>query len=230
MNKAHSVVRSKLFYSSLFTFLMLLGCCKPSSAGYSIRFDGPSTVAANTAFSINIYLVETLSTGQAPILGDPDWGLAAGSFQVTLTGTSSITKVLGNSAFDVYAGDATVAPWVITQADSDPSDGAPFGTLNGSGAYELLLGTIQGQSSSANGVTQFIVTGLENPGGGGSSEDMILGDLASTVLDDEIFPSAPWSLTTIGGTVVPEPTSMSIFSIGALILARRVRRDSNSLL
>jgi len=218
--------RSILFVLAI-TLTILAGWTSHIRAGYSIRLDGPTSISANTAFSIDIYLVENVGAG-VTILGDSNQGLLSGSFQVILTGTSNITKVVGNSSsFDTYGGDAIVAPWVITQVDLDPNDGTPTGTSLGMGVYELLLGTIQGVSAGVIEVTQFTVTGLENPGGGGSSDDMILGDSNATVLDDDVFPSG-FSLSVTGGTVVPEPTSMAIFGLGALVLAYRARRKAKA--
>lgn len=195
-----------------------MGCLMTLSsslgATYSIVIDGPLGVQGNTSFSIDVYLQETLSGAELPVLGDSDQGIVSGNFQVSiLSGSSTLSLVTGNTAFDTYGGDATGSPWIVSQADLVVADGTPYGTLASPGVYRFRLGTIVGTSSVGSEVFQIQITDpFASP-----SDDLVLGD--ATVLDGSVFPSSNYSLTVTGNSAVPEP-SMGLIFVTAMAAVR----------
>ncbi|MFM8189852.1 MAG: hypothetical protein ACKN85_15335 [Pirellula sp.] len=184
--------------------MLALGSC--FGATYSIVFDGPLGVQGSTAFSIDVYLQETVSGAELTVLGDPTLGAISGNFEVSiLGGSSALSKVTGNTAFDTYGGDATSGPWVVTQADLVVADGTPYGNLTAPGVYRILLGTIFGTSSD---VSEFFEFQISDPFAS-PSDDLVLGD--ATVLDGIVFPSSKYSLLVTGNSAVPEPSMCLIF-------------------
>ncbi|MFO0012566.1 MAG: hypothetical protein ACK553_07485 [Planctomycetota bacterium] len=211
----------RLSYLFLFYFLTISASL---GASYSLEFSGPSTINAGANFSIEVYLKETLDTGEATKLGDAtNGGLSTGNFQVKITGDSHLTSVTGNTDFD---NSSTDSPWIVYQ--SDISGPAPTGTesIAGSGIYRLRLGTIQGTGASTAGTfTISIVDWDTNP----SSADMVLLDLANPdpsslgflVLDSELFPSSSFDVTVSGAPPIPEPSMCLMFGSAVLLPCAR---------
>jgi hypothetical protein len=167
----------------------------------------------NSSFAIDVYLVSSNSK-----LGDPDIGLISGNFGVEIvSGTSTLTQLTGNTAFDQYSGPVTSTPWHLLQSDLDITNGTPFGSPSGS-AWSLKLGTIQGMSASAAEVTLLRVIDPDN-----QSDDLVLGD--GTELDSSVFPSSNFALNvTSSSAAVPEPSSLALFAIGASVAGYRFAR------
>jgi hypothetical protein len=191
-------------------------------ATYTIAFDGPTTISAGAPFALQVYLLETLSPGEPTILGDSNYGLISGSFLAQITsGGSSFTQVSGSSQFDNYGGALTAGPWIVSQADLDPTDGTPVGTPFGDGQYRLQLGTIEGVGSLYNESTRIRINNLPSV----ISDDLLLGD--GTSLDASVFPSSQWTIRTEGGLdiPVPEPATLVTWSVGlGLVAYLRQRR------
>ena len=209
----------------LITTQSLIRCAQ--AGVYQLSVSGPSTIGVNDPFSFDVYLTEQLGTGEATILGDSDYGLISGNFQVrVVSGASQLAKIVGNTAFDAYGGDVASAPWILNQSDTIVADGTPTGELVSAGLYRFKLGTFTGIGSSTAGTTTFEIA---DPNGSDPLFiDLMLGD--GTSLDGSVFPSAQFSLTTTGGgsAVIPEPITLLSWSLvgGAIVANRRKSRSS----
>lgn len=205
---------------SAFVLAFGLVSARSEAAVYSIVFDGPVSVATNTPFSIDVYLIEALNPGELTLLGDSDFGIIAANFQVEIvSGTSSLSSIEGNPAFDNYGGSVSVAPWIVNQYDLNPADGTPTGTNIAPSIYRFQFGTIHGLSASSSENTFLRITDAYT----GGAEDFVLGD--GTLLDAVLFPSATFSLQVDAGSTVPEPNSSAIFcALIAGAYGRRLRR------
>lgn len=207
----------RLSYLFLFYFLTISASL---GASYSLEFSGPSTINAGANFSIEVYLKETLGTGEATKLGDPtDGGLVIGNFRVQISpAVSYLTKVTGNVAFDTYGGDALTDPWMIEQSDLIVADGVPTGTPDGPDVYKLLLGTIYGLSASV-GETFTLQLVDANPG----ADDLVLFDpINDIVLDTLVFlPTLEYTVTVSGAPPIPEPSMCLMFGSAVLLPCAR---------
>ena len=197
-----------------------------SGALYSIVFDGPSNIAGNTNFSINVYLLESLGPSDSTVLGNPNKGIVSGNFQVEIvSGASTLVNLSGNLAFDLTSTDATTSPWTIEQADLDVGDGNPYGMITVSGEYRFVLGKIEGISFPGD---EFRLRIIDFDA---TLDDIVLYDLDSPtgdlVLDDLVFPSSVYSLSVSSSNVVPEPSMSLIFGSAILMSCVRSYRKRN---
>ncbi len=159
--------------------------------------------------------------------------------QLTMTGTSggSITydnttnAILGGSfTLSVYLTDASVSP--IAMANLDTSKAATFSFYNGSTVY--LAGTISAFNliEAFNGGGMLAGQGAFNVDAGstllsafGSTGNIVditfFAPAALNNFNSMNFSSSPQTLSNFTVTSVPEPATMGLLSLGALILKRR---------
>jgi hypothetical protein len=196
------------------------------SYGDFIFISGPSSVSVNSAFSLDVYLVSsnpTLDPGSPsspPV--DPTTGMITGNFEISVSGTSSLTQITGSSAFDNVT-PATMAPWVLSQFHADPAT-TPKGVNIGGGLFRVFLGKIQGISAALPETTTFTVV---DPGSG---DDLFLDDgISGLALDIAVFSNTTnpptFDLNVTGSSAaVPEPSSLALVAIGATAAGFRYAR------
>lgn len=206
------MIRCFLLNASCWTILWIGTLVNCSFADY-IYFDGPSSVSVNSPFAIDVYLVSSNSA-----LADTNNGIISGSFGVEIvSGSSTLTQVVGNTAFDSYLGPTTFSPWNLSQNDLDPNDGTPIGSAFGTD-FRFKLGRIEGLSATNAETSLFRVIDPDN-----MADDLMLGDGA--VLDGSVFPTANFALDVTGSSeAVPEPSSLALVAIGATVAGYRYTR------
>ncbi len=182
-----------------------------SNHRFTVSFvGGNQTLTQNegTPYSFTVQLTEEILSGSDPFLiSDPAWGMASGSFNVSVTGASVITSVTGNTAFDTI--NSTLTPNLAVLSQS----GSALNAFGDTISQTLTLGTISG-TFVGNGTTTLqlfddaLINELSSIGAKFFNLDPGPGASDTTVLPQLSFAGGTIVLNSI--SAVPEPGSMAL--------------------
>lgn len=211
----------------LVAVLALAGTSARADYSYSFAVDQSSiTLLPGETTTVNVYLVETVSNGDAPRLTDPADGLLSAGVRLDF-GVGAPVQVL--AVGDITAGPDFTSPFNIADL---PGDGT-------AGLYEFVdfgaapaLGTVISPTSSRVLLGSFLLTGVSI----GSAFDIkvmdFTPDLVETItaqgisLDDPTTNIAAARIHVTGSRAVPEPASVALLLLGAGGLWAYRRRQS----
>lgn len=184
------------------------------------------TVLPGDTAVVNVYLIETVTGGDALRLSDATQGLVSAGVRLTFGATAPVRVVAPG---DITPNAAFNSPF--TSVDL-PGDGT-------AGIYELLdfgfdpiLATVTSPTTSRLFLGSFVFTGLAE----GADFDVIVGDFSADFvetatsqgigIDDPTTNILSTSFRVISITSVPEPGSLALFLLGsgATVIAYRKRR------